>query len=128
MSDGTCCHYCGRYSDCICDYTAPEFIDTAPDVPERCYLGAFYAGAKIPLAVFQLDPSRGAMQYVRENEENFRLGIIKFRRVMVSAWKPKGEDAATPIWEQIVALGRSIPEEEWANVPTDLARNLRRYL
>lgn len=33
-----------------------------------------------------------------------------------------------PIWEIIAELGRSIPEEEWESVPTDLSKNLDHYL
>ena len=33
----------------------------------------------------------------------------------------------SPIWERIVALGESVPESTWDNVPTDLARNWRCY-
>ena len=35
---------------------------------------------------------------------------------------------APPIWERIAELGKSIPEDEWDNVPTDLAENLDEYL
>ena len=34
----------------------------------------------------------------------------------------------TPIWETIVGIGRAIPEEEWARLPADLARNVDHYL
>jgi hypothetical protein len=33
-----------------------------------------------------------------------------------------------PIWETIIEIGKSIPEEEWEGIPTDLARNLEHYL
>jgi hypothetical protein len=33
-----------------------------------------------------------------------------------------------PLWQAIVELGESVPEEEWAKVPTDGARNLHHYL
>jgi Arc/MetJ-type ribon-helix-helix transcriptional regulator len=33
-----------------------------------------------------------------------------------------------PIWETIVEIGQLIPEEAWAEIPTDLARNLDYYL
>lgn len=35
---------------------------------------------------------------------------------------------ARPIWETISELGRSVPENEWAAVPTDLAAHLDHYL
>jgi hypothetical protein len=35
---------------------------------------------------------------------------------------------AKPIWDTIVELGASIPEEEWAKVPRDAAKNLHHYL
>jgi Arc/MetJ-type ribon-helix-helix transcriptional regulator len=34
----------------------------------------------------------------------------------------------TPIWETIVGIGMKVPEEEWKQVPADLARNLDHYL
>ena len=33
-----------------------------------------------------------------------------------------------PIWETIEELGKSVPDEVWENVPTDLAVNLDHYL
>ena len=35
---------------------------------------------------------------------------------------------AMPIWEKIAALGKSIPEEEWGDVPTDGSKNYKHYL
>lgn len=33
-----------------------------------------------------------------------------------------------PIWETVVAIGASVPEEEWEKVPRDLSKNLDHYL
>jgi len=33
-----------------------------------------------------------------------------------------------PIWETIVNIGQAVPKEEWARIPTDLARNVDHYL
>ena len=33
-----------------------------------------------------------------------------------------------PIWEIIVELGEQIPDEEWANVPSDASINYKHYL
>jgi hypothetical protein len=38
------------------------------------------------------------------------------------------DDSVPPVWEAIIELGASVPDEEWDRVPTDLAVNLRRYL
>jgi Arc/MetJ-type ribon-helix-helix transcriptional regulator len=35
---------------------------------------------------------------------------------------------ARPVWETVSDLGQEISEEEWAQVPSDLARNLDRHL
>ena len=35
---------------------------------------------------------------------------------------------APPIWEVVAQIGASAPAEEWAKVPTDLAKNLDHYL
>ncbi len=40
----------------------------------------------------------------------------------------KTVSSAKPIWEAALELGASVPEEEWAKVPTDAARNLHHYL
>jgi len=46
--------------------------------------------------------------------------------------QPPGEtvyDAtARPIWEIAVEIGESVPDEEWAKVPTDLSLNFNHYL
>jgi hypothetical protein len=33
-----------------------------------------------------------------------------------------------PIWERIAEIGTQVPEEDWVEVPRDLAKNLDRYL
>lgn len=33
-----------------------------------------------------------------------------------------------PIWERIVEIGAQVPAEEWAQVPSDLSKNLKHYL
>jgi Arc/MetJ-type ribon-helix-helix transcriptional regulator len=33
-----------------------------------------------------------------------------------------------PIWETIVQIGQEVPVEEWARIPSDLARNLDHYM
>ncbi|MDA1142205.1 MAG: NACHT domain-containing protein [Planctomycetota bacterium] len=38
------------------------------------------------------------------------------------------ESAARPIWEIATEIGASVPEEEWARVPADAAKNLDHYL
>jgi hypothetical protein len=38
------------------------------------------------------------------------------------------DDGTPPIWEQIVELGQSVPEDAWREVPSDLAVNHDHYL
>lgn len=54
-----------------------------------------------------------------------------------SAPSPKGKAARKPdlstlpdwfFWEGVMALGRSIPREEWEKLPRDLAKNFDHYL
>jgi hypothetical protein len=35
---------------------------------------------------------------------------------------------AKPIWEVALEIGASVPEDEWAKIPTDLSKNLHHYL
>lgn len=37
-------------------------------------------------------------------------------------------DSSRPLWQRIVAIGASVPDEEWAKVPADLSKNLDHYL
>jgi hypothetical protein len=38
------------------------------------------------------------------------------------------DENAPPIWETVEALGKEIPEEEWAKLPNDASINLDQYL
>lgn len=38
------------------------------------------------------------------------------------------DESAPPLWQSVVAIGASLPAEEWDRVPDDLAANLDRYL
>ena len=38
------------------------------------------------------------------------------------------DPSVPPIWETVVAIGASIPREEWKKVPRDLSKNLDHYL
>jgi len=40
----------------------------------------------------------------------------------------KSVSSAKPIWEVALEIGASVPDEEWAKIPTDLAKNLHHYL
>ncbi|MEW6237029.1 MAG: hypothetical protein AB1656_16720 [Candidatus Omnitrophota bacterium] len=44
------------------------------------------------------------------------------------AGEPPFDPTARPIWEQVIELGESVPEEEWDRIPTDLSKNLDHYL
>jgi len=42
--------------------------------------------------------------------------------------EPSQVSSSKPIWEVALEIGASVPEQEWAKVPTDLAKNLHHYL
>jgi hypothetical protein len=46
------------------------------------------------------------------------------------ALRPQTEvdKTARPIWEIVEEIGASVPDEEWAKLPTDLSKNLDYYL
>ena len=33
-----------------------------------------------------------------------------------------------PVWEVMAEIGRSVPEEAWSSIPTDLSKNVDRFL
>lgn len=39
-----------------------------------------------------------------------------------------GRSAGRPIWEVAEEIARTVPDEVWARVPTDLSKNLDHYL
>jgi len=41
---------------------------------------------------------------------------------------PKYDPEAAPIWEVAERLAAQVPDSEWENVPSDLARNVHHYL
>ncbi len=41
---------------------------------------------------------------------------------------PEPASSLKPIWEVALEIGASVPDEEWAKIPTDLAKNLHHYL
>ena len=49
---------------------------------------------------------------------------------MLEGWERETpfDPNATPIWEQLIAIGQSIPLEEWAKIPNDLSSNLDDFL
>lgn len=50
-----------------------------------------------------------------ETDEGERFFVARYP-------KPK------PVWETVAEIGESVPEEEWAGVPADLAENSHYYL
>ena len=38
------------------------------------------------------------------------------------------DETANPIWKIAVEIGASVPEEEWAKIPTDVSKNIDHYL
>ena len=60
--------------------------------------------------------------------EGIREGKIIFfdlEEVSLHETKPK---SSKPIWEKIIEIGKSIPEEELKKLPKDFAKNLDHYL
>ncbi len=52
----------------------------------------------------------------KEAEEYFDIVIASF-----------GEEKP-PLWVRLVEIGRQVPDEEWAKLPTDLSRNFEHYM
>ena len=40
---------------------------------------------------------------------------------------PRYDPTAKPIWEIMEEISASVPDSEWAKVPTDLAKNFHHY-
>lgn len=38
------------------------------------------------------------------------------------------EQKVKPLWERLLEIGRQVPDEEWAKLPTDFSRNFEHYM
>jgi len=75
----------------------------------------------------------GKYSTIKGNEERTLGGKIQYALSVESvavdlARGDKSISSAKPIWETVLELGTSIPDEEWSKIPTDLAKNLHYYL
>ena len=70
---------------------------------------------------------KGRMKGAVSKKRIARLDSVDELTVQPVADKTPPPDGR-PIWEVIVELGASVPDEEWAKVPTDGAKNLHHYL
>ncbi len=61
-------------------------------------------------------PSKQNQESTQQLEEAVQPAALKD-----TAYDP----IARPIWEQIVEIGAQVPAEEWAQVPSDLSKNLK---
>ncbi len=86
--------------------SAPTGVRFTPE--DRKILKALKA--KLGLGTAQI--LRLAIRKLAENEQVDRSEVEK----------------AKPVWKIVAELGRQIPDEVWASVPTDLSKNLDHYL
>ncbi len=61
------------------------------------------------------------VQQIQKPNQNNINGKIKEGENLSSDYDDR------PIWEIVVEIGKQIPDEELAKIPTDLARNFERY-
>ena len=61
------------------------------------------------------------VQQINKTNQNNINGKIKDGENLSSDYDDR------PIWEIVVEIGKQIPDEELAKIPTDLARNFERY-
>jgi hypothetical protein len=116
----------------------------AADVDQRNFAIRDASGTKIP-ARFQIaheaeitdalrDHSSCRLHIVGQGEFSARDGgLRRVIRVDVLERRPAEEDgeyddSVPPLWQSVIALGASLPPEEWDTVPSDLASNLDRHL
>jgi hypothetical protein len=58
-----------------------------------------------------------------EDDNSSNEVAVYFDRV-VNSFEPK----VKPFWERLVEIGRQVPDEEWAKLPTDFSRNFEHYM
>jgi hypothetical protein len=54
--------------------------------------------------------------------------ISKVERVEIVEPETHSMPLQAPIWQRLVTIGRDLPDDVWADVPTDLATNVDQYL
>jgi hypothetical protein len=89
------------------------------DQQEGIVLGALQSHSTLRLRV------RGTGEFLREDGQLRKL--IRIDDVS-TAVEPEFVDNVKPIWETVAAIGSSLPDSAWENVPDDLAQRLDHYL
>ena len=69
----------------------------------------------------------GVGRFLRATGRIERIARVDSLQVEVPA-DSSYDGSVKPVWEQIVEIGASVPEEEWEKLPSDLAANLDHYL
>lgn len=90
------------------------------DAQETCITEALHEHRQARLRMVGLGEFEGSGHLKRI----LRVDQIEVRTSGETSFDP----SVPPIWETIAELGRTVPDEEWAKVPADLAENLDHYL
>jgi hypothetical protein len=112
----------------------------AADLDKRRFSIRLDDGTKV-IAEFSAEQERAVTEALREHTacrlrlkadvELARTGKIKRVDFIESPTVDSAQTAdraSKPIWEIALEVGSSVPEEEWAKMPTDLGKNLHHYL
>ena len=59
-------------------------------------------------------------------DNNFNNSVAHDREILATS-SFKYDPKARPIWEIAAEISATIPDSEWAKVPTDLAKNFDQY-
>ena len=66
-----------------------------------------------------------------QTPENIRLftdEAIQYFTQLRDNMRTLDKTPAQPFWQQLIDIGASIPEKDWAELPTDLSRNFEHYM
>jgi hypothetical protein len=80
------------------------------------------------MAALTIDIPPELDRQLKEAAQNDGLPVDEFVVHALESLFPGTGASAKPFWQRIVESAQRIPEEELANVPTDLSENLDHYL
>lgn len=121
--------YIPDFPDCwvILRYIIYAILAKDSSVLDRCLNGLkeVYTALKIsPFFIIRLLKLIKKSAIVMIDDDELSKEASEYFDIVIASF---GEEEV-PLWVRLVEIGRQVPDEEWAKLPTDLSRNFEHYM
>ena len=121
--------YIPNFPDCwvILRYVSYAILANDSSVLEKCLNGLkeVYTALDIsPFFVIRLLKLIKSSTITLIDDDELSKEASEYFDIVIASF---GEEKP-PLWVRLVEIGRQVPDEEWAKLPTDLSRNFEHYM